>query len=274
MDTDTKYQKYYESKIPVAVVNEIEDEVFKNNRQIVIDEAKRQGVTLKEYQIDALTDFLYRGDPISSAISAYKQYGISQKTRQSAYGFNYGSRGDRRWILFSTGKYTDASGNEIKVSSTSGNSSIISKAKEIHNYMSNNKYQYCDGGSSCGNHSNGHGLNGTFEKSKIGYHNVCCATYVSWVLQDTKHISASEHTNGATPLYSLLKGKKWKEVNGVSNAQPGDIFFYSRDNGKKYYHTDIYAGNNKVWNAGNTNDIQSKNTTSIYSTPYKILRAP
>lgn len=68
----------------------------------------------------------------------------------------------------------------------------------------------------------------TFQGSKSGK-KVCCATYVSWVLQETGYLSDSEHTNGATPLYSTLVNKGWKQVSSISNAQPGDIFFYSKD---------------------------------------------
>ena len=138
------------------------------------------------------------------------------------------------------------------------------KAKEIHNYMSKNKYSYSTTGSE---------LASTFKGSK-SKKKVCCATYVSWVLQESGYLSDSEHTNGATSLYSLLVNKGWKQVSSVSNAKAGDIFFYSDNGNKDYYHTDIYAGNNKVWNAGNDNDILSNNPTSIYSTPAKILRAP
>lgn len=107
--------------------------------------------------------------------------------------------------------------------------------------MVKNKYMYSLSGSELAN---------TFQSSK-SKKKVCCATYVSWVLQESGYLSASDHTNGATSLYSILKNKGWKEVSSFSSAKAGDVLFYSRDSGKEYYHTDIYAGNNKVWNAGN-----------------------
>ena len=263
---NTSYQKYYVSKIPVDVVDDIKMEIYDEKREEVKALANSMGVTLKQHQIDVLADMRYQGWYVSGVISAYKAagYKCTDYVKSQSSGFtNSGYRGTRRWILFSTGKYLDATGKEIVVKSTKS-SNIIDRAKEIHGYMADKKYTYS---------LEGNQLATTFEKSKT-IKKVCCATYVSWVLQDTKHISASEHTNGATTLYNLLKGKKWKEVKNVSNAQPGDVFFYSDNSGGEYYHTDIYAGNNKVWNAGNTNDIQSKNPTPIYSTPYKILRAP
>lgn len=118
--------------------------------------------------------------------------------------------------------------------------------------MVKNKYRYSQNASELAN---------TFQSSKSGK-KVCCATYVSWVLQESGYLLNSEHTNGATPLYSKLKNKGWKEVSSFSSAKSGDVFFYWDDKEKKYYHTDIYAGNNKVWNAGNPKDDGTFSTRS------------
>lgn len=253
---DARYHQYYASKIPVGPVNEMEEQIFQEKIQYVKNTAANSGVTLNEAQIIALADFAYRGDPIIPVISALKNG--ATVTQNTAFGFQYSSesggyyRGLRRWILFSKGKYLDASGKEIvvKSSSTTSNSRIISKAKEIHDYMVKNKYRYSLTE-----------LANTFQSSKSGK-KVCCATYVSWVLQESGYLSVREHTNGATPLYSKLKNKGWKEVSSLSSAKPGDIFFYSTNSGKTYYHTDIYAGNKKLWNAGNPKDDGTFSTRS------------
>ena len=71
---------------------------------------------------------------------------------------------------------------------------ISIKAKEIHDYMRENNYGYCTYDSRC-EHEGECGLNATFESSKNGAHNTCCATYVSWVLQETGYITKKEHVD-------------------------------------------------------------------------------
>ena len=115
-----------------------------------------------------------------------------------------------------------------------------------------------------------HGLNRTFEESKTGYHNTCCATYVSWVLQMVGYIDDSDHSDGAETLaQTILMGKYgWKRVS-VAEAQPGDILYYT------YGHIEIYAGNNTKYNAGSGDAIRriSPYETTISSDAI-VLRAP
>lgn len=84
---------------------------------------------------------------------------------------------------------------------------ISLKAKEIHDYMRENDYGYCTYDNRC-NHDGGCGLNVTFEKSKENFRNTCCATYVSWVLQETGYLTEQEHIdnylNGANNLIRLV----------------------------------------------------------------------
>lgn len=153
--------------------------------------------------------------------------------------------------------------------------SIIEVADMIHKYMEQNNYTYCVLDNSnqyeeCGKYNKAHGLNRTFEESKTGYHNTCCATYVSWVLQMVGYIDDSDHSDGAETLaQTILIGKYgWKRVS-VAEVQPGDILYYT------YGHIEIYAGNNTKYNAGSGEAIRriSPYETTISSDAI-VLRAP
>ncbi len=130
---------------------------------------------------------------------------------------------------------------------------ILQIADEIHKYMENEEYSYCvygsNGSEECSS-SDRHGLNITFEASKTGYHHSCCATYVSWVLQETGYIADSEHTDSATALMNLLMNKGWSKISSISELEPGDVLYYSG-------HIEIYAGDGKVYNAGSGNAIRN-----------------
>ena len=148
---------------------------------------------------------------------------------------------------------------------------IVAKAEEIHQYMEDNKYTYCVyGGNSyeeCGSYGKGHGLNTTFEESKTGYHNTCCATYVSWVLQETGHISRAEHSNGADTLANTLKNKGWTKV-PANQLQPGDVMVFSG-------HVQIYGDNAEIYNAGSGRSIRGDVTqNSVRKNCNYGLRAP
>ena len=129
---NSTYQKYYVSKIPVNVVDEIEDEIFQGNRNAIRDKAANYGVTLKEYELDALTDISYQyglgGGGISNVLQTLSNGGTVTKSTASGF-YQYAERGERRWVLFTEGRYLDANGNEIKVSSTSSSSSSSSSAR-------------------------------------------------------------------------------------------------------------------------------------------------
>ena len=145
------------------------------------------------------------------------------------------------------------------------------KAKEIHDYMRENNYGYCTYDNRC-NHDGECGLNVTFEESKTGYHNTCCATYVSWVLQELGYITRQEHIdnylNGANNLTRFLTNKGWKQID-KKDIQPGDIVCY---NG----HIAIYGGRGRQYDAGNRPLLQQQAPAKVYwsMSVQKILRAP
>ena len=166
--------------------------------------------------------------------------------------------------------------NNIKTEKYLENQPVIEneislKAKEIHDYMRENDYGYCTYDNRC-NHSGGCGLNVTFEKSKENFHNTCCATYVSWVLQETGYLTKQEHIdnylNGANNLIRYLERKGWKEVD-EKDIMPGDILCY---NG----HIAIYGGRGKQYDAGNKQLLQIEAPSKVTwgMSVNKVLRAP
>lgn len=148
---------------------------------------------------------------------------------------------------------------------------ITLKAKEIHDYMRENNYGYCTYDNRC-NHEGNCGLNSTFELSKNNHKNTCCATYVSWVLQETGYLTKQEHIdnnlNGANNLINYLTQKGWKEIK-TKDIQPGDILCY---NG----HIAIYGGRGKQYDAGNKKILEAEAPCKLAwgMNTKKILRAP
>lgn len=118
--TQSKYNSYGESKISVDIVDRIKDKMIEERRSTAKSIAKNAGVTLKEYQIDAIAACLYQGwESTPEFLAAYKKYGIDEKIRSYCTGMGTSeSRYKANWILFSTGKYIGADGKEIKISST------------------------------------------------------------------------------------------------------------------------------------------------------------
>ncbi len=69
--------------------------------------------------------------------------------------------------------------------------------------------------------------------------NVCCANFVSAVLEKNGLLSKGEHTDSVAQLDKTLRGKGWKPVD-MANAKPGDVVIMQR-NGVS--HTEIVAKN-------------------------------
>ena len=166
--------------------------------------------------------------------------------------------------------------NRYLILETFDNSPVVDnkislKAKEIHDYMREKNYGYCTYDYRC-NHDGPCGLNATFELSKNNHHNTCCATYVSWVLQETGYLTKQEHIdnnlNGANNLINYLTKKGWKEID-KKDVQPGDIMCY---NG----HIAIYGGKGRNYDAGHKLLIEKKAPCKTFSgmDTKKILRAP
>lgn len=211
------------------------------------------GITLEKNERDALVAVKYQYGNLGNFAEVYSQYGNTEELRNAftvngAHPFAQGdNRKEANWRVFLEGKYIARDGTEIKAG-------ILGIADTIHKYMEANNYKYCVYGTNSGEeHINGVGcgLNRTFEESKTGYQNSCCATYVSWVLQEAGYIEASEHTNGAHSMDRLLRGKGWQVINNINELEPGDILYYSSG------HVEIYAGEGKVYNAGSGSAIRN-----------------
>ncbi len=145
----------------------------------------------------------------------------------------------------------------IRTAGSGDNSSILNVAESIHEYMEENLYSYCVLGPEDNSHEGECGLDTTFEESKSNHHLTCCATYVSWVLQDAGAIDDSEHTNSSASLATLLESKGWTKVENYDELEAGDIVFMTASTVSNIEHTQIYAGNNEWYNAGSVEAIQN-----------------
>lgn len=277
-------------------VDAIEDEIINNKRNQVLAEVS--GLNLTDYQINALISRAYNcgasgalkernGKTFVQAYNAYWNETDDQYEEQNFNAdFNHKlyteymenpntsngkvleglvRRRKSEWILFQTGYY------DVLNEWHTDTGIIVEIAKNIHDYMATNEYIYCVyGGNSyeeCGNSNQSHGLNKTFEASKSGYKHSCCATFVSWVLQEAGYITDDEHLDGANPLQNLLKGKGFLTIDNEADLQPGDILCYD-------HHVEIYIGDGKIYNAGSGTSIRAlepRNRTRVF---VYALRAP
>ena len=300
------YPTHIGGEVDKEFVDALEQQELQGNLEAV--RSATSGLNLTEYQIHALVSRAYncgiagaitytRGSPALNFVNSYNKYWNAEtddlyEERNNKADFNHTlykqymsvpvtaktengpvyskgleNRRKSEWTLFQTGYY-----DRIDKWYQEGGD-IIAVADLIHKYMEENNYIYCVYGSNsyeeCGKFGKSHGLDSTFEKSKTGHQKTCCATYVSWVLQETGHITASDHTNGATAMKDALVRNGWTKVNSVSELQPGDVLYYS------YGHVEIYAGDGKVYNAGSGNAIRgaSPQTKGISSMTFG-LRAP
>lgn len=260
-------------KLEVEIVDRIKETELQNWRNEVVEIAKGKGVKLEDYQIDALTACMYQWGymaDIGGFLDVYKRDGLKESIREACPAMKknspYASRNEANWKLFSTGKYTDASGNEIVVLSSFGSGgSIVECAIKIHKYMETEKYVYS---------LNTNELATTFEESKK-YKRTCCATYVTWVLKEAGVFAQNEGGHNTGAVGRTLEAKGWVRIVDVNKLEPGDILFYApTEEGAYARHVDIYAGNGQICNAGSTDAIQRANPYNMYNTPDWALRAP
>lgn len=276
------YSTDIDGEVPIEFVDAIED-MIRNGKQQEI-EAMLSGVELEGYQMAALisrayncgtagavstlrgslnmnfkdsyteywnqeTDDLFeeKNNNANFNHKLYTEYMCKPVTSKGEYMAGLERRRKSEWVLFQTGYY------DVLMEWYTEGGTIIECAEAIHTYMEENNYTYCVYGNNrceeCPQYRKSCGLNTTFEKSKNGYHNTCCATFVSWVLQEAGYITEEEHTNGADSLAKVLERKGWKRIS-YSDLEPGDILYYSG-------HIEIYAGDGTVYNAGSGSDIRN-----------------
>lgn len=113
---DSKYQTYGVSKLPVDVVDRVKERIIEYQRNNVRTMASNRGITLTDYQVDAVAACAYQGWQMGGFLDAYKQYGMDESIRYQSTGMGTSdSRYRANWKLFSTGVYTDPDGNEITI---------------------------------------------------------------------------------------------------------------------------------------------------------------
>lgn len=253
------------------VANAVFAKVIATFESYVDSYLNKHGITLEKWQRDALVSVAYKHGNIGNFADAYTQYGDTEalrtafKTSKGATPFASNTkRNESYWNLFHNGEYIGRNGDKI----TSG---ILDIAETIHAYMEENNYTYCvyfnNGYEECSS-KNQCSLAKTFEKSKTSKKS-CCATYVSWVLQEAGYLTEDEHKNSATKLRELLLNKGWIKITSVADLQPGDVLCYDG-------HIEIYAGDSKVYNAGSGPIIRAdapSKKTGISSMMF-ALRAP
>lgn len=277
------------TQIPVEIIDELKEKRVEQDYNKVI--AETEHLNLTEYQIYALVSRNYNYN-INGFLEAYKAYYDFE--RDDKYGENWSDRyfehplytqymskpitakgkdapglvkrRKSEWKLFLTG-YMD------NINKWASDNSIIECADRIHKYMEQNSYTYCvsfcNDLEECSSPSQC-GRNVTFEESKTGHHKTCCATYVSWVLQEAGYITRKQHTDSAGTMKNTLEKMGWQEISSIEQAEPGDILYYS------YGHIEIYAGDGTVYNAGSGNAIRdpSPKVKQTLSSVSVILRAP
>lgn len=285
-------------KFDKEIIDSMEDETITGMKNSV--EAATSGLNLKSYQIMALVSRFYNCGNISGFKDAYNkywketddEYGVAENSSMYVHPLykNYMStpikdnkgntlaglvtRRKAEWLLFKTG-YNIATKQFVPEGGA-----IVEWAQVIHQYMEANDYIYCVYGTNGNEECNklGRGacyLSATFEGSKASAQTrkTCCATFVSWVLQEAGYMTADEHNsnycNGANDLARFLENQKGFRRVIKSELTAGDIIVCSG-------HVEIYAGDNQVYNAGSGNAIRGAAPSSYTSLNRCIygLRAP
>lgn len=285
-------------KLEKELVDSIEDEIIAERKATV--ESETNGLNLKEYQIMALVSRYYNCGNIKGFRTSYSsywkedddEYGVTENNSMYEHLLykNYMStptkdnkgnllaglvkRRKAEWLLFKTGY------NITTNSFISEGGAIIEWAQVIHQYMEKNNYIYCvyksNSYEECTKLGRGSCyLSPTFEGSKTSEQTrkTCCATFVSWVLQEAGYMTADEHNanycNGAENLARFLENNKGFVRVSKSELAAGDIIVCDG-------HVEIYAGDGQVYNAGSGNAIRSvsPNNKSNISKCLYGLRAP
>ena len=105
--------------MPISLVDAVKDEIIDDTKSNIKSKLSSNGVTLKDYQIDAIVSLEYNCGSAwtDKVISGYKTYGQTQALYDNVWGqcIHVGSqvwaglvrRRKAEWHLFTTGNYTD-----------------------------------------------------------------------------------------------------------------------------------------------------------------------
>lgn len=145
---------------------------------------------------------------------------------------------------------------------------LLESCEKIAKYMNNHNPRYT------------YSWSGLTTRYDDGSPYSCCATYVSWCLQDAGFIEDSQHFDNVygdhelqncTPqtiptdgVWSVLyNDSKWKQfvVDDESKMYKGDVVIYKT--GKS--HINIYAGDGQYWDAGSSGTGAFIGTTKTHT---------
>lgn len=252
----TKNPYYTDQGFDADMIDELFMQIIATHRKNINDYYKGKGIELKSNEIDALVAIswghgnCYVNNETINLLQKYINDRENEANKEALINnfqltdgfrpFKYrpwmkgtNSRGQNIQIMFFEGRYILSTGEEI----FAGGDGIVGYAKIVHDYMSDpaHLYYYCLLGGS--QHENEHrkeglscGLNKSFEESQkkgsYGYRLTCCATYVSWVLQEAGLIDV--HNNGCPGLSDTLRKAGWIRIDNPSELEPGDIVFYRK----------------------------------------------
>lgn len=266
-----------EVTVDVEPIHRIFAKLVANKRKILSDAAARRNADLTSYQLDALTNVHYQygnagefyGSSSKNVMELYKQYYAKGKveefrnraicqlgdnsddTRQFFIIGEPPKRAKYEWIMFDEGIYTLADGTIV-----SGASDIVEIADKCHKHMEERLYTYSLG---------------TLPSTANDAWNVpytCCATYVDWVLAEAGYKDKTEQLIHSAPyLFKHYAEKGFTLIKSYNELQAGDLVFfhYASDDGTYSFngvpytigHVQIYAGDDKWYNAGSTDSIRN-----------------
>lgn len=141
-------------------------------------------------------------------------------------------------------------------STTLINGDILAVAKQLHDYVRDNRFTY-------GSHYNIKDL-GSGTESKV----IDCSAYVSWVLYElgyqefgTQKSSSWFKSNGQR----LCNEYGWQMITPVNSStlQPGDILVVYEAGGS--HHVEIYAGNGRSYSCGSNSSIRADTVKTNFS---------
>lgn len=114
---------------------------------------------------------------------------------------------------------------------------FLDTTRAMCEYINKEGYDYCVlgqgvGGESCHHdtHNNGCNLCNSFVESQqsVGNHNMCCATLVSWALQNVKVMADDAHQNAANALAEWIKANlDCTVIRNGEELKEGDILCYN-----------------------------------------------
>lgn len=271
------------------LVDKVKILITENKRDEIDKDYKNFGMELTSNELDALIVISYgfgNSKANRESVELLNRYKQGNATRQEVIsnfyiqgdGFKFHPFTTSNWVksgraksiinMFFDNEYYLSTGERIDPNAFFGDG-ILYYAKMIHDYMSDpaHLYFYCLNGREQAKMEHIHeglpncGIASSFEDStkpgQRGYRLTCCATYVSWVLEEAGLIET--HYNGCEGLDGELSRKGWIKIEDYSELEPGDIVYLETDgipnNGLD--HVQIYVGDGCWYNAGDNGSIHT-----------------